>query len=356
MSDTVTCEKCGVDYPDPVEYHHDEAECANNLVATPVALMVEGLIAEASQNTERSLYAAERKIGVSDIGGCREYARRLITDEPFTDPRDSFMPAFMGTAFGREFETVFKQRWPEAETQLSIVVPLKIEVVGEDGPVTLELHLPGHPDVVVGNTVIDGKTKDGLDVVRRESTKDDGIKQHKFQLTLYAHALIEMGRLTEDATLALVYYDRSGKEEEPFIVAWRYDPAILDEAQRWLSDVFYAVMYESGEGSDTRHLKDKPRTFCESYCPYFTACRGGDTDVEGLLDDPEVLSAIEVYREAHLTETAAKAAKKTAAAALKGISGHTASGLTLRWTHINETVVPETVRRGYDRIDLRQRK
>jgi PD-(D/E)XK nuclease superfamily len=321
-----------------------------------VGIMVKGLIAEASEATERSLYAAERKIGVSDIGGCREYARRLIVDEPFTDPRDSFMPAFMGTAFGKEFEEAFKRRHPDAETQLSITVPLKVEVVSHDGTQYLQLHLPGHPDIVIGNTVIDGKTKDGLDVVRKEAEKEDGLKQNKFQLTLYAHALIEMGKIDKDATLALVYYDRSGKEEEPFVVEWKFDEAILDEAQRWLSDVFYAVMYESGDGADTRHLKDKPRTFCQSYCPYFTACRGPETDVEGLLEEPDILAAIEVYDEAKRDAAEAERRKKSAAAALTGISGHTVDGLTLRWIHINESVIPSTTRRAHERIDLRRRK
>jgi len=352
-TDLVVCEKCHVAYPDPVEYHHDELECANNLVTSPVALMVAGLIGESSESTERSLYAHERKIGVSDIGGCREYARRLITDVPFSDPRTSFMPAFMGTAFGKEFEAAFQQRWPQAETQLSITVPITVRWVDENGSHSILLNLPGHPDIVIDDMILDGKTKDGLGVVRKEATKDGGLQQNKFQITLYAHALIEQGRLSPDCTLALVYYDRSGVEEEPFVVAWKYDPEILAAAEQWLGDVFYGVANEK----DTEYLKDKPRAFCESYCPYFSDCRSGDgTDVEGLLEEPDIVSAIEVYREAHEDEKDAKKRKQDAVAALKGISGHTTAGDTLRWIHVNETTIPETRRGAYERIDLRRRK
>jgi hypothetical protein len=300
-----------------------------------------GLIEDWSEGTERSLYARELKFGVSDIGGCHEYLRRLIAEVPFSDPRTNFMPAFMGTAFGEMFERAYRERYPDAETQLSITVPLHLTVNGEPYLV----HVPGHPDIVHGDTVIDGKTKNGLAVVRREG----GERKHQYQVSLYTHALIEAGKIDPDnARCALAYYDRSGVEEEPFVVEWDYDPAITDEALDWINSVLYD--YEQGVASH----KDMPREWCFSYCPYATDCRGSDTDVEGVIEDPTILTAIELYLDAHAREKQAAKEKKDASAELRGAAGHTPTH-TLRWIEIGPSEVAFT-RAAHQRLDLRERK
>jgi PD-(D/E)XK nuclease superfamily len=308
---------------------------------TSVAERLHGLVDEAMTSTERSLYAAEKKIGVSDIGGCHEYVRRLIANEDFSDPRTDYLAAFVGTAMGKELAAAYIQRFPDARAE----VPVTVSLVAHG----LSISLPGHADIVHDNTVTDFKSKDSVRVVAKESEKDDGLLHNKFQLTLYAAALIQSGDLDEDCTLALAYYDRSGVEQEPFVVEWTYNPAILEAAQEWLGDVVYALVH--GEEAS----KDKPRTFCESYCAYFTACRGSDTDVEGLIEDTEILTAIELYVEASAREKEAKADKAAAAAALKGIAGNTTTH-TLRWINVGESVIPETRRKEHQRMSLTKRK
>lgn len=295
-----------------------------------------GLIDEAMDTSARSLYAQDKKIGVSDIGGCHEYVRRLIANEDFSDPRANFMAAFMGTAFGDHLEQAYLKRHPSALTQIDVTVNLDLN--------GFRLAIPGHPDIVdpARNLVIDGKTKNGLSVVR----KTGGERKHKYQLTFYAKALIDMGTLSEDCTLALAYYDRSGVEQKPYIDEWTYDPAILDEALEWLNDVIYALTM--GEEAS----KDMPRDWCYSFCPFATACRGGDTDVEGLIEDEVLVTAIDLYKEAHQRELQAKRDKDVAKAELVGAAGRT-KDWTLRWVHINESEIKAGTRRAYDKIDIR---
>jgi PD-(D/E)XK nuclease superfamily len=311
-----------------------EADVPEPQTAVEEALF--GLIDEAMDNSARSLYAQGKKVGVSDIGGCREYVRRLIADEDFTDPRKAFMAAFMGTAFGDHFERAYLQRHPNAIVQADVVVTLPLE--------GFEFNLPGHPDIIDPdlNVLIDGKTKDGLAVVR----KSGGDLQHKMQVTLYAHACVEAGLLKPNPTLALAYYDRSGVEQAPFIVEWEWDQSILDAAIEWLNDVVYALM--QGEEAS----KDKPRDWCYSFCPFATACRGGDTDVEGLIEDETIVTALDLYREAHLRFNQAKADKETAKKELVGVSGRTKDWV-LRWVHVNASERQAYTVREHDKIDIR---
>ena len=304
-----------------------------------VAEALAGMVDERMSGSDRSLYAASKRIGVSDIGGCHEYARRLIADEDFTDPRTDYLAAFVGTAIGRELEDAYIARFPTARAQMAITVP--IDVLG------YRINLPGHPDIVDtdNDRLIDFKTKERLAVIRRLGYEE----KHLFQVALYAHALIQTGDLTEHCTVALAYYDRSGVDQEPHVYEFSYDPAIYEAAVAWLEEVIQAQIDEE-EAS-----KDMPRDWCASYCPYFTSCRGLDTDVTGLIEDEHILSTIDLYLEAHAAEKDAAALKKSAAAELRGVAGQTGTH-TLRWIHINETEIPATKRSGYDRIDLRARR
>jgi hypothetical protein len=299
-----------------------------------------GLIDDAMGGSDRSLYATEKKIGVSDIGGCHEYVRRLIADEDFSDPRNNFMAAFMGTAFGDHLEQAYLKRHPDALVQMEVVVNLDL---GE-GDQPFRLALPGHPDIVdpKRDLLIDGKTKNGLGVIRKAGSE----RKHQYQTTLYAKALIDEGVLTDQCTLALAYYDRAGVEQAPHIVEWTYDPEILDEAVAWLNDVIYAL----AQGEEAS--KDMPRDWCYAYCPFATACRGGDTDVSGLIEDEQLVAAIDLYKDALAREKIAKKDKEDAKAELVGVGGRTKDWV-LRWVHIGESEIKAGTRRAYDKIDIR---
>lgn len=293
--------------------------------------MVRQAINGSMAESDRSQFAKDR-LGVSDIGHCREYARRVIIGAPREGTQQNYLPAFVGTAVGDRIENEIKKAWPNARTQVDVTVHLVVQ--------DFALNIPGHPDLVLEDGVVDFKTQDGLGVARNSGAT----LQQKFQVTLYASGLIAAGVLTEDCWLSLVFIDRSGKEPDPHIETWQYDPAIQAEAEEWLGDVIYAVV------NNETASKDMPRSWCEACCDFAPSCRGGDTDVEGLITDPLILDAVRVYRAALDAEKAAKKDKDSAVSILRDVRGSTGE-YSIRWT----SVPPSSVnyeRAGYERLTL----
>lgn len=318
----------------------------DTLKGLQVAETVRDVINKSMSLSDRSMYARENKIGVSDIGTCREYVRRTIIGEPWSDEQDNFAAAFTGTAVGALAEHAAAKWLPGAEVQVPVVVHLTVR--------GFELHLPGHADVMISREGLvkdeeedhdelwDFKTKDGLGVVRRTGPT----LQQLFQVTMYAKALIDEGRLRrEGLILSLVFIDRSGAEAQPFVFSFAYTEDILDQCIEWIDDVIYAVE------NDEQASKDMPRNWCESSCPRVTACRGGDTDVSGLIDDPIVKEAVKVYLESGATIKAATKDKESAKSALVGVAGSTGEHI-VRWVDVPETEIAATTRRGYSRIGI----
>lgn len=289
---------------------------------------------KASNSTERSQQAAEHYLGVSDIGHCREYARRTIIQEPYSDERDK-TAAFIGTILGAGYEAALRAEHPDWLFQHEVLVSLPSGT-----------KVMGHPDVVATDidVLIDLKSKDGLEVVKKEGPTT----QQWFQTHGYASACIEQGLLTENCQVALVYYDRSGATPEPHTVMAPYDPDVLVQMDMWLEDVFYAV--RQGEEA----ARDKPRDWCERWCERYSACRLYDTDVTGLLEATDTLAAIATYAEGHELERTGKRMKDESKAVLRGVSGHSATH-TVRWVEIGPTEIAATTRAGYSRLDLRKR-
>lgn len=291
-------------------------------------------VEDAMTYSERSQMAANHRIGVSDIGHCREYARRLIKQEPFTDQGGDQMAAFVGTAFGDLLDKqLAKEGWT---TQHTVIVPLQVG--------NYQLNLPGHVDMfsTERDRIVDDKTKNRLSMISRMGPN----LKEKFQPTLYAHGLIEAGLLTKNCTVSLAYFDRSAADgPKPLVYSWKYDEGIVAAALEWLDDVFEALAL------DEEASRDKERDFCYTYCPFATTCRGEDTDVEGLLADPEILAAIEQAVEAKADKKDAEGRVKAAEAVLKGINGRSPDYI-VRQTSVGETFMKEHWRKGYTRINI----
>lgn len=299
------------------------------------------------RDSERAEYAKRNMIGVSDIGSCREFVRRTILDEPYSDEQEDYHAAFVGTAVGNLAEQALVRRLPQAVARgdLRIQVEVSVELVVRG----FQLTVPGHADVVTNDGVWDFKTVDGLGVIARTGPTT----RQKFQVTLYFKSLLDRGEVPADGWCVLVFIDRSGAEADPVVFAWRYDEDIYQEALAWMDDVIYAI--EQGEEAS----RDQPRSWCEACCPRYSACRIPDTDVEGVLTDERIKDAVRIYREALAAEKLAKKEKDSAKSVLANISGvvPTDDGpFSLRWVDINPTDVPGYTRAGYRKIDLRQIK
>jgi hypothetical protein len=294
-----------------------------------------------SVNSERGLQAQAFRVGVSDLGYCSERTRRMLDQQV---PEDTDMlKAFIGTALGDHVEQAIlaaKDVFPDAIRQADVVLRLT------DGQRTFEV--PGHPDLILPGEgiVLDAKSSDGLSLARRLGAD----RQKNFQRHGYGLGAWEAGyfgdRPLEEVLVGNVWIDRSGDEQEVHVELVPFDPDVIAEAGRWLSEVIYAYI------NGTEAAKEPAREVCAATCGFFRVCRAFDTDVSGLLTDPEVLEAIKMYREGLEMEKAGKRLKDHAKPALKDMAGSTGE-FTLRWVHVNEVEVPATKRRAYDKIDIR---
>ena len=321
-------------------------------IATWIDDSVHSAISDSMRFSARSEWANANKIGVSDIGGCREYVRRTIIDEEFTDPQENFAAAFVGTAVGDYAEKAL-QWWadrnhPEWHVRTQLSVTVRLNIYG------FELNLPGHPDALmivtmpdgeVRHVVVDFKSKDKLGATRRSGPED----KQRFQVTLYTKALIDDGTIEEDkAWCALTFIDRSGAEPRPVSFAWKYDPTILQQAEQWMEDVIYAVQH----GEETS--RDMPRSWCWEVCPRATACRGFDTDAQGVIEQQHLIDAVETHKVATATVKAAKNDLDSAKSVLANVAG-VAGADVVRWIEIPPIVDSEgeVKRAGYRRLDIR---
>jgi hypothetical protein len=192
------------------------------------------------------------------------------------------------------------------------------------------------------------KTDFGLDSVRRSGPSD----QQQYQRHCYAKAAHEAGLFEgyslDEVLVANVWIDRGAVDKDLHVDLEPYDPEWVRKAGIWLDDVVYAYVNEQ------EARKEPPREMCRVVCGFFSTCRAYDSDVEGLLTAPEVIDAAAMYREGLDLEKAGKRLKDQAKVHLVGMEGYTRD-FQIRWTHVNESIIPEQHRRAYDKIEVKER-
>lgn len=381
-----------MEYSKVIDHDMDEFE---QLAAAEVY----GAIQDAANGTDRAAQQKEFRLGMSNIGHCQQAAVFMIRQTPPSDERPK-SAAFFGTVAGAAIEAQLKKTHPdwlfqsEAIFQIpsggelgshpDIAIPARSAVSVEEftanareRALALQAIEDGKKNITIPEPVYvqgvwDLKSKDKLDVIKKYGPN----RQQVFQLTGYASALTTTlllmdpatGEVTADETIGVpmvdengeptgetvldptkpiwlsdVYFDRSGKQEESYSFGWWYDPAVLNEIDDWIHDTKYAVLHNA-EAS-----KDKPREWCWSYCEYATLCRGNDTDVEGLIEDPEMLAAVDLYGEGLALEREGARRKGVAKLSIPdGLSGSTGSH-NVRWVDVG----PTDNRAGYRKLDIR---
>lgn len=276
----------------------------------------------------------QKQIGVSDLGGCREFVRFLTVAEAFSDDPDNYA-AFVGSALGAQIEQAFVAAHPKVRTGVEVLVTLPSGAA-----------FPGHPDLVFPTGVLDIKTVDGLTAVRRSGPS----MRQQFQRHLYAAGLVQAGQLPYDCWVGNAWFDRSGRDSTPHIQVESYDPSWLDRADEWLSDVQYAVY--TGENAS----KDMPLEWCARCCEYFSKCRAedvlSDREQGGLIEDPDLLDAVEANIEGKRLRKQADAMIEDSRRMLAQVSGRTGSHV-VRWVYVNGSDIPGYYRQGYTKLDIR---
>lgn len=292
-------------------------------------------------NSGRSKQAEAGIIGPSDLGFCRQRAALMTRGIPATDSTSKWAAA-VGTAMHNYIEAALAETFPD--WLLGSIHHLNVTARFPSGA-----EISGHPDIVIpgDQVLLDTKTVDGFATVRREGAT----QAHKFQRHTYALGCIQTGIFDESKPVYVgnIYFDRSGKEEQPLLVIEEFDPTLTDAVDAWITDVIYAVR------NNEDAMRDLPAPICERICGHYSACRGdlpiGD-DAE-FITAPELLSAVDMYNEARDMEKMAKQMKDEAAARLNGVNGSTGKW-TVRWTQVNPSRVEAFDKAGYLRLDVRK--
>lgn len=304
-----------------------------------IAEQVRTAVAAHTMGSERALQQAEHRVGPSEVGACRSYLARMIAQVDTDPSEDIKWSAFVGTALGDRLEMAVAADRGDIRTQVAITATYP------NG-----LKISGSADaVLLGEGVWDFKSRDGLSLISREGPSF----QERAQIQTYLLGAIQQGLVPPDGYAALVYVDRSGKQDTPTVFVYRQDPAVLDELDSRLRDVFYAVEHGLNEAP-----RDRPYDWCVKVCPFFTSCRGADEHQDpGRIEAPEHLAAITSYQQGAAMEKQGKALKDQAKEVLLGVSGLASElGVRLTWTEVPATMIDSYVRAGYVRPGLRKVK
>lgn len=265
------------------------------------------------QNAPRTQQSAKRVLGMSEMGGCREYIRATIAgDAKIVDPGIKW-PAFLGTVIGDGIENVLAGMGFVTQETVTVTLPNGIKVTG-------------HLDLRGPNRIGDLKTRDGLADVRSEGPSF----KEKAQISGYTVAAFDAGLIDEDGTGHLIYLDRSGKDKG--FAVWS---VTLEEARGILADVVRRldeVQHALAEGRSQGFLRDEPESWCWAVqCPFYAACWMGYTPTDEI-NHPRELEAIARFMEYRDAETVAKTAKNSKRQELRGVEGVTPDGVIVRWT------------------------
>jgi len=320
----------------------DDAPIDLQEVGKAAAQAFHDAIQNASNNTARSQQQHDFMLGVSNLGHCKNYAALMMKQVPFSDERDK-TPAFFGTVAGAAIEAQLKIDHPGWIFQESLFFPLPSGGGVDSHP---DIIIPfGHQEIEKGyyQGVWDGKSKAELETIKKVGPS----QQQIYQVHAYAKAAIEAGLLNPAFPIVVgdVYFDRSGKDVMPHAVMHLYTEDVITFIDEWVNDVKYAVIH----GEDAS--RDMPREWCWSYCEYATACRGNDTDVEGLIESPDIIAAVELWAEVKELKAEAKRKESAYKRTLDGVSGSTGT-YNIRWTEVGPVETKASIRSGYKKLSI----
>lgn len=312
-------------------------------MSTPeqIADLVVQAIVNNSMTSARTAQSNDNKIGASELGMCRSYLQRMILQEEKREEERIPWAAFIGTALGDALEAALMKSNPDIVTQY------ETETLFPSGrlvPGHIDAHLATAMDEVGGGWVLDFKAKDGLVV----SERGEPDRAHVYQIVSYYLALVQQGILDPATAKAfIVYVDRSGRDSTPVVKEIHVTNHLINEIDEFVGDAVQAVL----DGVEAP--RDRPYEWCNIACPFFLNCRGSDElHAEGLITDPEVLTAAAAYQDGLNLEREGKRLKEGAKPYLEGRAGSTGTHV-LSWTHVNASELAFT-RPGYDRINFRK--
>lgn len=296
-------------------------------------LIGEAIMEAVRQEQLESPRSQQTALGMSQLGGCREYIRATIAGDPANVQDTIKWPAFVGTALGDHVEQITQRR---LGTILQDRVTLEMEIEGLG-----VIYISGSTDIRFPSTnftvngvivhlpdgaVVDLKSKAELDTVRRSGPSF----KEKAQIAGYLVAAVQEGKLGVEATGHLVYIDRSGRDKTSHVWSTDYEQAqmILEAVASRLDDVAHAL------ATGQRATRDEQPSWCKAVqCEFYAACWGGYAPTGAIDHEPDI-EAVEAFVEARAEVKAWEKRRDTARDNLKEISGITPDGTIVEWKTI----------------------
>jgi CRISPR/Cas system-associated exonuclease Cas4 (RecB family) len=290
----------------------------------------------------------QKKVGPSEIGGCRRKVWYRLNDQPETNDDLSKLAAIMGTAIHAEIEKAIQAADPTGKKYM-----VETEVEYGDIKAHVDLFVPETGDV------IDWKTSKVRNLSYFPSL------QQRWQVQVYGYLLAKNGYAVNRVSLCAIA--RDGDERDVKVHTEDYDESIALEALGWLAAVKEAVDAPAPE---------KDASFCKSYCQFYDAsgqmgCVGLKKERTSVSDviiadadvDKNALLYLQLAAQIKELETQQDSLK----ASFEGVLGTTNSGIEVSWTTVKgrETVdstevekllgfVPKKVGAESQRLSIKQ--
>jgi hypothetical protein len=257
----------------------------------------------------------QKKVGPSEIGGCRRKVWYRLNDQPETNDDLSKLAAIMGTAIHAEIEKAIQAADPTGKKYM-------VETEVEYG------EIKAHIDLFVPETgdVIDWKT------VKVRNLSYFPSMQQRWQVQVYGYLLAKNGYAVNRVSLCAIA--RDGDERDVKVHTEAYDESIALEALGWL-----AAVKEAAEPP----APEKDSSFCQSYCQFYDASgqmgcvglkkeRTPVTDV--IIADPDIDKNALMYLQLGLQIKDLETQQDSLKASFEGVMGTTNSGIELSWTTV----------------------
>ena len=256
------------------------------------------------------------QIGPSELGGCRRKVYYRLHDQHETNTDEMKLAAIMGTAIHSAIEQAIAMADPDGKKYV-----VEQEVEYGDMKAHIDLWIPETGDVV------DWKTVKKANLSYFPST------QQRWQVQVYGYLLDKSGK-GKPVNVNLVAIARDGDERDIKVHSEPYDPAIAEEALRWLAEVKTATEAPAPE---------RDESYCKFYCKYYDAsgeigCVGlkkkeaGATDV--VIADPDADKAALLYLQLGQQIKELEEKQNGLKESLAGLVGVTQSGLAINWTTV----------------------
>lgn len=277
----------------------------------------------ASLTVASMLRSAERPEGLtaSAVGGCPAQAGFILRGDEPTDSGDPWM-ALLGTWIGDGIESDRASVNPDLSHQQRV----SVDVAG--------ITISGQYDEMGEDYIADWKTRTKDEC--RWHARYGADPQHEKQVGILATAAGKSQGF-------VVYAPRSGTLEDLVVCEVDVERAFA-EARLWVRTVVENL-------NDRDNLpREKPSSWCERFCAYFSTCRGDFLAPDEEIVDDQLRAAVVVAWQTKQEKSRAEKDHAAAMAMLEHVDSGRVGGIRV----VSNVVEPTEKRAGYTRREIKK--